>query len=163
EPGPLDSGSGLLHLDAAVQRRAVLHLEAAALHVALEPRGLLQDQALARAHVVAHAAADHDGARAHAREDLAALADHQRVLARDLAAEHAVDADRVLEAELALELRALVDEGAERLAAGRRRRRREAARFRFRRALVAAIPEQCHLRPLRWRIRGGNRRERRTT
>src|SRR5262249_31217844 len=108
----------LAHLDVAIDLGAILDDERSGHDVARDARGLVQHDLRRGDDVAGHGAAHGHRLRADRRLDLARLADDQGVLARDLAAEPAVDPDGVLEHELALELGALVDERGE--AAGTR-------------------------------------------
>ena len=120
--------SGLAHLDAAVQLRALFHHDNRTVEIAIHNRGLVQNDLLRRDDVALDQTTDDNADRVNGRHDLAGLTHDQRVVTRDLATERAVDSDRIFERELAHELRALIDERGQIAEATAGARARRAAR-----------------------------------
>ena len=121
------------HLHVAVELGALFDHERRGVDVARHVRRLVQHDLIAGVDVALDHTADHDADRLDRGVDLSRLADDQGVVAGDLAAEGAVDADRILERELALELGALIDEGREVAEGGASTAARAAAGHRGRR------------------------------
>jgi hypothetical protein len=106
------------HPAVALEEHALLHEHHGRLHVAEDARGAAQLHALGGEHVAHDLAADEDHAGVDGGVDDAFLADDERVVGGDLALELAVQHDGAAEGVLALDLRRLVDEGAEIAVAG---------------------------------------------
>src|SRR5262245_3817567 len=124
--GSLQVVLGPVHAGPAVEGGAAGDHERRRLDVAVQAPGRVDDDLARRDDVAHHRAADLDRARADRRGDRPALGDRHRLCALELAAELALDRDRLRDDEPAAHLHPARDERRVRLA-------RNALRFRLRR------------------------------